>query len=176
LISRNDKGLNRQRALAMRFNYCRSDFLDTGAQPRSPFHGRAGLPAKAPSRVMDIAADHQHALWRLSCPFPAQIKRVPAVHHISLFNFRFPQCLSLRDGSNTRSTWRFNARMTPIRANMVGPGGHGISKRAECALVKVKPGRPSLSPSLQGRGTPPACPHEMRVDIDIGRGALSPVG
>jgi hypothetical protein len=24
--------------------------------------------------------------------------------HRSLFNFRFPQCLSLRDGSNTRST------------------------------------------------------------------------
>jgi hypothetical protein len=29
--------------------------------------------------------------------------------------------LSFRDGSNTRSTWRFNARITPIRANIGGP-------------------------------------------------------
>ena len=35
---------------------------------------------------------------------------------VSLFNFRFPQCLSLRDESNTRSTCRFNALMTPMRA------------------------------------------------------------
>ena len=40
--------------------------------------------------------------------------------HWSLLSFRFPQCLSLRSELNTRSTWRFNARMTPIRANIVG--------------------------------------------------------
>jgi hypothetical protein len=38
-----------------------------------------------------------------------------------LFNFRFPQCASLRDGSNTRSTWRFSACITPICAIIVGP-------------------------------------------------------
>jgi hypothetical protein len=27
----------------------------------------------------------------------------------------------LRDELNTRSTFRFNARMTPMRANIVGP-------------------------------------------------------
>jgi hypothetical protein len=32
-----------------------------------------------------------------------------------------PQCLCFSDGSNTRSTWRFNARITPIRANIVWP-------------------------------------------------------
>jgi hypothetical protein len=41
--------------------------------------------------------------------------------HWSLFSFRFPQCVSLRDGSNSRTTCRFNACMTPIRAIMVGP-------------------------------------------------------
>jgi hypothetical protein len=30
-----------------------------------------------------------------------------------------PQWVSFRDGSNTRSTFRFNARMTPIRASIV---------------------------------------------------------
>jgi hypothetical protein len=28
---------------------------------------------------------------------------------------------AFRDGSNTRSMWRFSARITPIRANIVGP-------------------------------------------------------
>jgi hypothetical protein len=41
-------------------------------------------------------------------------------NHRSLANFRRPQCVSFRDGLNSRSTWRFNARITPIRANIVG--------------------------------------------------------
>jgi hypothetical protein len=41
--------------------------------------------------------------------------------HWSLFNFRFPQCVSLQSGLNSRRTFRFNARMTPIRAIMDGP-------------------------------------------------------
>jgi hypothetical protein len=33
----------------------------------------------------------------------------------SLFSFRFFQYVSLRDRSNSRTTWRFSAHMTPIR-------------------------------------------------------------
>src|SRR6267142_350646 len=39
----------------------------------------------------------------------------------------------LRDGSNTRSTWRFNALMTPIRANIVGPPNSATSIRPSIA-------------------------------------------
>jgi hypothetical protein len=48
-------------------------------------------------------------------------KYIETVRHRSRASFRFPQCGSLREELNTRSTWRFNARMTPIRANIVGP-------------------------------------------------------
>ncbi len=41
--------------------------------------------------------------------------------HRSRASFRRPQCLSFRDGSNARSTLRFKALMTPMRANIVGP-------------------------------------------------------
>jgi len=41
--------------------------------------------------------------------------------HWSLFSFRLPQWVSLRSGLNTRSTRRFNAFMTAIRAIIVGP-------------------------------------------------------
>ena len=41
--------------------------------------------------------------------------------HSSLFSFRFPQCVSLRDGLNSRATCRFKPRMKPMRANIVGP-------------------------------------------------------
>jgi hypothetical protein len=42
-------------------------------------------------------------------------------HFWSLLSFRRPQCVSLRDESNVRSTCRFKALMTPMRAIMVGP-------------------------------------------------------
>ena len=45
--------------------------------------------------------------------------RVGQLGHSSLFSFRRPQWWSLRSGLNTRSTWRFNPRMTPIRANPI---------------------------------------------------------
>jgi hypothetical protein len=41
--------------------------------------------------------------------------------HRSRASLRRPQCFSLREGSNTRSTCRFRALITPIRANIVGP-------------------------------------------------------
>jgi hypothetical protein len=56
------------------------------------------------------------------------------VGHRSRFNFRFPQCLSsLRDVSNSRSTWRFNALMTPMRANIGGPSCSATSNSASIA-------------------------------------------
>jgi hypothetical protein len=45
----------------------------------------------------------------------------PDGHDWSLLSFRFPQWESLRSGLNTRSTRRFSAFMTPIRASIVGP-------------------------------------------------------
>jgi hypothetical protein len=45
--------------------------------------------------------------------------------HWSLFSLRLPQCVSLRSGLNTRSTWRF---MTPMLASMGSPPRlHSIS-------------------------------------------------
>ena len=41
--------------------------------------------------------------------------------HSSRLSFRRPQCASLCAGLNVRSTVRFNALMTPMRANIVGP-------------------------------------------------------
>src|SRR5450631_2701753 len=41
--------------------------------------------------------------------------------HWSLLSFRFPQCVSLRDESNSRSMFRFKALMIPMRAIMAGP-------------------------------------------------------
>jgi len=48
-------------------------------------------------------------------------------------SFRFPQWWSLRSGLNTRSMWRFNARMTPIRANIVGPPDSATRIKASIA-------------------------------------------
>jgi hypothetical protein len=40
----------------------------------------------------------------------------PNGRHWSLLSFRFPQCVSLREESNSRTTFRFNALMMPMRA------------------------------------------------------------
>jgi hypothetical protein len=44
----------------------------------------------------------------------------PRPRYRSRASFRRPQRRSLRSGLKTRSTWRFRARMTPMRANIVG--------------------------------------------------------
>jgi hypothetical protein len=49
------------------------------------------------------------------------VRAVVNVHHWSRLSVRFPQCFSLRDGLNTRSTFLFKALMTPMRASIVGP-------------------------------------------------------
>src|SRR5437588_8641900 len=84
---------------------------------------RRSSGGRANHRVMDRSIDRQHAIDRLFRPLPPEIKRVLViVHHISRFSLRRPQCGSLREGLNSRTWWpRFNARMTPIRANIVGP-------------------------------------------------------
>jgi len=48
-------------------------------------------------------------------------KSVSEFHCASRFNFRRPQCVSFRDALNTRSAFRFNARMMPIRVNIGDP-------------------------------------------------------
>jgi len=40
----------------------------------------------------------------------------------------------LRDESNTRSTWRFNALMMPMRANFGGPPNSATSNSFHCGL------------------------------------------
>jgi hypothetical protein len=60
---------------------------------------------------------------RLRTPSDDRVARVvsgidvnPNGRHLSRFSFRRPQCVSLRDELNVRSTFRFNARKTPMRA------------------------------------------------------------
>jgi hypothetical protein len=55
------------------------------------------------------------------------------VGHRSRFNFRFPRCLSFRPEANTRSTWRFNALMIPMRANIGGPSCSATNNSASIA-------------------------------------------
>jgi hypothetical protein len=45
-------------------------------------------------------------------------------------HLRCPQCVSFRDGLNTRSTRRFNDFMTPMRANIAGPPCSATSNSA----------------------------------------------
>ena len=49
---------------------------------------------------------------------------------LSLFNFRFPQCVPLRDELNTRSTPRLRALSMPMRACIKGP-------RFSAAMISV---------------------------------------
>jgi hypothetical protein len=44
----------------------------------------------------------------------------------------------LRDGSNTRSTWRFNALMMPILASIVGPPDVATRFRVSIAVVQAE--------------------------------------
>src|SRR5713226_7000966 len=53
--------------------------------------------------------------------------------HWTLLSFRRPQCVSLRDGSNVRSTLRFNALDRPMRAIMIGPLSSTTRSRASTA-------------------------------------------
>ena len=59
-------------------------------------------------------------------------KFVGELHIASLFNFRFPQCLSLRDVSDTRSTCRLITLITSIRAYLGGPPRSTTSNSASC--------------------------------------------
>ena len=62
-------------------------------------------------------ASHEVIVLGLGDPFGVNT----AGDHRSRASFRFRQCVSLRSGLNTRSRWRLIARMTPMRANIVGP-------------------------------------------------------
>ena len=62
--------------------------------------------------------------------------------HWSLF--RFPQCLSLREESNSRSTFRLNALMTPMCAIMVRPLSSTTRSRVSRPATPRDPARASL--------------------------------
>src|SRR6266850_1080026 len=92
---------------------------------------RAGRPDK-PDRTSVpppalLRASRSQKSPRPECPLE------PPFHFSSLLSFRFPQCVSLRSGLNTLSTWRFNALMTPMRAIMVGPLSSTTRSRASTA-------------------------------------------
>jgi hypothetical protein len=53
--------------------------------------------------------------------------------HSSRFSLRRPQCVSLRDGLNSRWTCRFSALRMPMRAIMVGPLSSTTRSRASTA-------------------------------------------
>jgi hypothetical protein len=59
----------------------------------------------------------------------AGIDVYPDRFHWSLLSFRLPQCVSLCVESNVRSTFRFNARMIPMRANIFGLSSSATSIR-----------------------------------------------
>jgi hypothetical protein len=79
----------------------------TGRQPVAPM---------APTLILDPCCDPDGFLL-----------------HRSGASLRWRQCFSFRDGSNTRSTCRFRALITPTRANMVGPPRSATSMSAPIA-------------------------------------------
>ena len=111
------------------------------AQWRKPGKRRAECKANA------IGAARRGQLWTFFRCFPQTMGRVPdslpsqnapavwsvmaGVGYSSLFSFsfRFPQCISLRS-VNVRSKFRFNAFMTPMRANIAGPSFSATSNSA----------------------------------------------
>jgi hypothetical protein len=87
------RNIGRQLGRAVNIPGCASE--RTGRQPVAPM---------APTLILD------------SCCGPDGF-----LLHRSRASLRWPQCVSFRDGSNTRSTCRFRALITPMRANIVGP-------------------------------------------------------
>src|SRR5882672_2696543 len=61
----------------------------------------------------------RHLLAPLRGYLPSSI--LVDLRHLSRFSLRCPQCISLRELSNIRSTCRLSARSVPMRAIMVGP-------------------------------------------------------
>jgi hypothetical protein len=54
-------------------------------------------------------------------------------------SFRFPQCVSLRDESNSRTTWRLSARIMPMRACIKGSASfRRHNERLDCGLPRLK--------------------------------------
>jgi len=58
----------------------------------------------------------------------------PNGRHWSLFSFRFPHCVSLRDELNTRSTFRLRALSMPMRACISGPRSSAAMISASTAV------------------------------------------
>jgi len=86
----------------------------SGIQP--PRQTLAGTGCVAPPETSAMPPEY-------SCEKPYNLARKVLFRprHWSRTSFRRPQCGSFCFGLNSRTWWRFNACMTPIRANIVGP-------------------------------------------------------
>ncbi len=78
--------------------------------------------AKYPAKKAQEGEHGERSSGQPSNRAPAEDKTITIMAiQRSRASFRRPQCLSLRSGLNARSTWRFRASRTPMRANIVGP-------------------------------------------------------
>src|SRR5258707_7968513 len=71
--------------------------------------------------------------WNIFAISPAFLPGFSLPAHSSRFSWRRPQCVSLRDGLNSRWTCRFSALRMPMRAIMVGPLSSTTRSRASTA-------------------------------------------
>jgi hypothetical protein len=117
-----------------------ADFLDCifchcGPTTVRPPAGSAFTPELACDFVNGQTKATASRSWQLLLLDRRDGRSMPAgfLLHRSRASSRLPQCFSFRDGSNTRSTCRFRALITPIRANMVGPPRSATSMSASIA-------------------------------------------
>src|SRR5882724_7994772 len=106
---------------------CRPSFFDHLIAERD------ALPDRSPEPLIGKLWRREHFEVVDVANLLAGVDIDPNGCHWSLFSFRFPQCVSLRDGLNTRSTFRFSARIIPMRAIMVGPLSSTTRSRASTA-------------------------------------------
>jgi hypothetical protein len=91
------------------------------------------------------------------------------VGYSSLFSFRFPQCVSLRDESNSRSTCRLSARSMPMRACIrksrpSAPFAAGAARHLRRYPVRCGSGPPALIGRTNSRDSPHSAP-DVRVSL-----------
>jgi hypothetical protein len=92
----------------------------------------------------------------------------PNGRHWSLLSLRRPQCVSLRSGLNTRSTFRFNACMTPMRANIAGPSCSATNNSACIASCHSSTSCSALGDSVMYSATSLSVTKGFRPGTTIG--------
>ncbi len=117
------------------------------ASPENSFSAVAGVRAAFRARTLQRCS---WSPWR-------------AIGYSSLFNFRFPQRVSLRDGSNVRSTFRFSALNIPMRACISGPRSSAAIKRASVAAVKTDQMMPRNQPDSGAYSANDQCASSLQM-------------